>query len=65
MINDGQYILTGQDKFLEVKVGLFNEGENAYNIVIDIVVVGNLSSAVRTHEVAGKHCHGYYETYGF
>lgn len=46
------YIVAGQDRYLDVKVGLINNGENAYNIIMDILIAGNVST-VRIHDTEG------------
>ena len=51
------YIISGETKRLEVKVDLSNVGENAYNIILDMRVYGNLSTEIlRTLDTGKKHC---------
>ena len=52
LANGGEYIVSGKDRNLEVKVGLMNAGENAYNIIVDVTVAGNLTS-IRSPETTG------------
>ena len=43
LIASGGYVISGDAKRLEVKVDLGNLGENAYNIMLDMLIYGNLS----------------------
>ena len=47
----GGYVISGDNKRLEVKVDLGNLGENAYNIMLDMLIYGNLSTEeIRTQD---------------
>lgn len=46
------YIISGETRRLEVKVDLGNAGENAYNIILDMQIYGNLSTeGLRTNDI--------------
>ena len=48
------YIIAGETKRLEVKVDLSNIGENAYNLILDMEIHGNLSSESLRTKDTGK-----------
>ncbi|KAL4222565.1 integrin [Mactra antiquata] len=48
-MTDSGHIVTGRDRYLDVKVGLINMGENAYNVILDVNLFGNFSLSIRTH----------------
>ena len=48
---NGGYVISGDNKRLEVKVDLGNLGENAYNVMLDMLIYGNLSTEeIRTQD---------------
>ena len=47
-LTDSGHLVYGKDRNLDVQVTLYNAKENAYNIIIDVDVEGNISSALRT-----------------
>ncbi|XP_060600943.1 integrin alpha-2-like [Ruditapes philippinarum] len=53
-LTESGYIVTGRDQSVDVKVGLLNNGENAYNIIMDVVMLGNFSSTIRTKDTFGE-----------
>ncbi|XP_053373891.1 integrin alpha-2-like [Mercenaria mercenaria] len=53
-LTESGHIVTGRDRNLDVRVGLLNNGENAYNIIMDVVLMGNFSSTIRTKDTFGE-----------
>lgn len=52
-LTDSGYLVYGRDKHLDVQVGLYNGNENAYNVIIDVEIAGNISSTLRTIPLQG------------
>ena len=48
------YIISGETKRLEVKVDIGNIGENAYNVLLDMQIYGNLSTEIIRTQDTGK-----------
>lgn len=53
-LTDSGYLVYGKDRNLDVQGSLYNARENAYNIIIDVEVAGNISSALRTISLQGR-----------
>lgn len=52
-LTDSGHIVTGRDRHLDVKVGLLNMGENAYNVILDVRLVGNFSLSIQMKDTTG------------
>lgn len=55
-LTESGHLVYGKDRNLDVQVGLHNALENAYNVIIDVEIEGNISSTLRTIPLTGNSC---------